>query len=154
MGTQSPDKCRGNDKYFHNLLYKRNKGTENVIRVKKNNRTTSRADLHSTENRVCLNAHIRYFFRLSGAQILDLQDVSYLGEVVLGISLNCTFISKKYAFERIPAIRFAQFVNKVLRSFMGGGGQKKKILCFINAKVKISTDTFTCRTASTMCFIE
>lgn len=153
MGTQSLDKCRGNDKYFHNLLHKRNKETENVIRVKKTNRTTSHADLHSTENRVCLNAHIRYFFRLSEAQILDLQDVSYLGEVALGISLNCSFISKKYAFEHIPAIRFTQFVNKVLRLFVGGGGNKK-ILSFINAKVKISTDTFTRRMASTIYFIE
>lgn len=35
----------------------------------------------------------------SGAQILDLQDASYPGEVVLGISLNSSFMSKKYAFE-------------------------------------------------------
>lgn len=68
---------------------------KNIIRVKKTYRTTSPTDLHSTEKVMCLNAHIRYFSMRSGAQILDLQDVSYLREVVLGISLNGSFMSKK-----------------------------------------------------------
>lgn len=68
--------------------------------------TTSPTELHSTEKVMCLNAHIRYFFMCSGAQIMDLQDVSYLREVVLGISLNSSFMSKKYAFECIEVIPF------------------------------------------------
>jgi len=57
--------------------------------------TTSPTDLHSTEEVMCLNVHMRYFFMCSGAQILHLQDVSYVREVVLGISLNGSFMSKK-----------------------------------------------------------
>lgn len=91
--------------------------------------TTSPADLYSTENYVCLNAH-RYFFIHLGAQILDLQDVCYLREVVLGISVNCSFISKKYAFEHIPVIHFTQFVNKVFRLFTEGGKDKTKKINF------------------------
>lgn len=69
--------------------------------MKKTYRTTNPTDLHSTEKLMRLNAHIRYFFMCSGAQILDLQDVSYLREVVLGISLNSSFMTKKNAFECI-----------------------------------------------------
>lgn len=46
---------------------------------------------------------------------MNLQDVSYLGEVVLGILLKGSFMSKKYAFECIRVILFMQFISKVLR---------------------------------------
>lgn len=64
----------------------------------------------------------------SGAQILDLQNVSYLGEVVLGISLNSSFMSKKYAFECIRVILFMQFISKELRLYVEGGNKKKSKL--------------------------
>lgn len=75
------------------------KGVKKTYRI-------SPTDWHSTEKVMCLNAYIKYFFMCSGAQILDLQDLSYLREVVLGISLNCNFMSKKYAFECISPIHF------------------------------------------------
>lgn len=88
----------------------------------------------------------------SGAQILDLQNVSYLGEVVLGISLNGSFMSKKYAFECIRVILFMQFISKELRLYVEGENKKKSKIR--NAKVRISTATFVCHTASTTYFTE
>lgn len=57
---------------------------------------------------------------------MDLQDASYPGEVVLGISLNSSFMSKKYAFECISLILFMQFISKVSRLYVKGGNKKRK----------------------------
>lgn len=89
----------------------------------------------------------------SGAQILDLQDASYPREVVLGISLNGSFMSKKYAFECIRLILFMQFISKVSRLYVKGGETKKEYK-IRNAKVRISTATFMCHIASATYFIE
>lgn len=57
-----------------------------------------------------------------GAQIL----VSYLREVVLGISLNGSFMSKKHAFGCISVIHFMQYISRVLQLYIEGNKKNKQ----------------------------